>query len=469
MVMSGFYGRKEIFSDVSEVTAENVVDVIEKTMTVHRENRDQIDYLYRYKNGEQPIRFRKKEIRPEICNRIVVNRANEIVSFKDSYLMGKPVQYVGRGEGKRVSEGIKTLNDYMYAAKKTSCDKKLATWFHTCGVAYRMTLPDENDVNRDGSPLLMYALDPRNTYKVKYSGLGHPDLCSVNYVETEDKKNVYFVYTPSWYFEVRDDDEKLAVTRSAPHNLKQIPVTEYVNNEARLGSFEVVLDLLDAINITVSNRIDGVEQFIQSLMVLKGVDIDDEQFQSLKELGGIKVPEGGDVKFLTQELNQTQTQTIIDDMYSAILTICGMPSTSSGNTSDSSNNGAVILKNGWQSAEARAQETQVLFEDSEKEFLTLALHILRDMRGLELELKDVEIRFTRTNYENIMQKASVLTMLLQTDKVHPQLAFSQSGMFVDPELAYSMSADYIKEREAKAPNTPTEPTGEEVVNNAENN
>lgn len=449
----GYFGRKEIFSDVTEITATNVIDVLEKAMRIHEENRNQIDYLYRYKNGEQPILKRKKEIRPEICNRIVVNRANEIVSFKDSYLMGKPVQYVGRSEGENITANIKKLNDAMYAAKKASNDKKLATWFHTCGVAYRMTLPDKNDTNRDGSPILLYVLDPRNTFKIKYSGLGNRSLAGVTYVVTEDGKKVYSIYTPTMFFEVKDLDKGLTLTVAEPHSLGQIPITEYIANEARLGAFEIVLDPLDAINLTVSNRIDGIEQFIQSLMVLKGVDIEAEEFQALRDLGGIKVPEGGDVKFITQELNQTQTQTVIDDMYDAILTICGMPNRNGG-SSTSDTGSAVIMRDGWEAAEARAQETQVLFEDSEKEFLKLALHILRTMGDLELELKDVEIRFTRTNCENIVQKATVLTTLLNNNKIHPQLAFTQSGMFIDPELAYSMSKKYAEEN--KETLTPTE-------------
>ena len=461
--MIGFYGRKEIFSDVKEITVDNVVDVLENALTIHSENRTQIDYLYNYKNGKQPILGRKKEIRPEICNKIIVNRANEIVSFKDSYLMGKPVQYVGRSEDENITQNIKMLNDCMYAAKKASNDKRLATWFHTCGVAYRLTLPDKNDINIDGSPFLLYVLDPRNTFKIKYSGLGNPDLGGVTYVEQANGDKIYSIYTPTMFFEVSDVDGERKVITAKAHGLGQIPITEYIANDSRLGAFEIVIDLLDAINITVSNRIDGIEQFIQSLMVLKGVDMEDEQFKSLKELGGLKVPEGGDVKFLIQELNQNQTQTVIDDMYDAVLTICGMPNRNGG-TSTSDTGQAVFYRDGHSMAEGRAQETQVLFEDSEKEFLKLVLHILRDMRGIDLELKDVEIRFTRTNYENIAQKATVLTMMLGNDKIHPQLAFTQSGMFADPELAYSMSKKYVEEQQAKQPTLPAE-----EINNAENN
>ena len=84
-------GRRVIYTDVDEINDSNVVEVLKKAMETHSVNSGEIQYLYDYWKGKQPILFRQKDIRPEICNRIVENRANEIVSFKDSYLIGKPV------------------------------------------------------------------------------------------------------------------------------------------------------------------------------------------------------------------------------------------------------------------------------------------------------------------------------------------------------------------------------------------
>lgn len=64
---------------------------------------------------------------------------------------------------------------------------------------------------------------------------------------------------------------------------------------------------------------------------------------------------------------------------------------------------------------------------------------------MELRLSEVEVRFTRRNYENIVEKANVLTTLLNNPKIAPQLAFTHCGMFSDPQLAYRMSMDYAKE------------------------
>ena len=68
-----------------------------------------------------------------------------------------------------------------------------------------------------------------------------------------------------------------------------IPIIEYpANIVARLGAFEIVLPLLDAINTVESNRLDGVEQFVQALMLFHNVDINTEDFRQLRDEGAIK-------------------------------------------------------------------------------------------------------------------------------------------------------------------------------------
>jgi len=437
------FGRREIYTDYTEITAANVVEVLYKAILVHNENKFDSDYLFRYGKGYQPILYRTKDVRPEICNKIVVNRANEIVRFKTGYLMGEPVQYVNRGEDTGASESIKLLNRFMFTEGKAAKDNELAEWFTTCGVAYRMVLPSSSN-DPDESPFDIYTLDPRYAFVVKHSGLGHKVLMGVKYVITETMGTIYSVYTDREYFEIVDGQ----IRKHATHILGGVPIVEYVSNNFRQGEFECVLSMLDAINEVASNRVDGIEQFIQALMMFKGVDVEAEDFEKMRQLGGIKVPTEGDVKYLVQELNQTETQTLVDDMYQTVLTICGMPNRNGGkSTSDTGT--AVIYRDGWSAAEARAKDTETLFKQSETEFLRLVLRISNAMRHLNLKVADVEIRFTRRNYENIQGKAQVLTTMLSNDKIHPRLAFEHCGLFVDPEVAFSMSEEYRKEQEER--------------------
>lgn len=81
--------------------------------------------------------------------------------------------------------------------------------------------------------------------------------------------------------------------------------------------------------------------------------------------------------------------------------------------------------------------------------MKLILRICRDLSELELKLSNIEIRFTRRNYENITEKANVLTTMLNNQKIAPQLAFQHCGMFVDAESAYLASKAYAEEQEKK--------------------
>ena len=444
------YGRRVITTDVAEITAENVVDVLREAMSVHELNRSEIEYLWKYYKGNQPILARKKTIRPEICNRIVENRANEIVSFKVGYLCGEPIQYVGRNSDEAVTNGVGALNEYMFIVDKAALDQEVVEWDMICGTAYRMVLDNPAyDADSDEAPFDMFTLDPRDTFVVYSTDVKRRRMMGVKYNTDEYGFKTYSVYTDKLYFTIEGDK----ITEVAPHGLGAVNIFEYPANNARLGAFEIVLPLLDSLNNIESNRMDGIEQFIQSFIKFVNCDIDEEKFAALKDLGGIKIKsvdgQPADVDIVTSELNQGQTQTLKDDIYRAILSICGLPSMSDGNTSDSSNNGAVILKNGWQGAETRAKDSEMMFKRSEKEMLRLVLKLCDGLADLKLKLRDIDMKFTRRNYDNIQSKSQVLVTMLQQPKIHPLLAFTHCGMFSDPESAYTMSDEYYNEQMEK--------------------
>lgn len=446
----GYFGRRKIFTDVDTITKDNVADVLRKALGTHWANKAEIEYLYKYYKGEQPILQRTKDVRPEIMNMVVENRANEIVSFKVGYLMGEPIQYVARGDSEEITKQINQLNAYMLAEDKAPKDKELADWSHICGTSYRMVLPDKDaGVDPDEAPFEIYTLDPRYAFVVYHNSLGEPPVMAVKFVEREDGV-LYSVYTKDHYFEIKDNDE-IVKDKAQVFGL---PIIEYPANTARLGAFEVVLPLLDAINNVDSNRLDGVEQFIQALMLFHNVDISAADFADLKKEGALKFKDidaqlKGEIKYLVEEMNQGQTQTLVDHLYDTILTICGMPNRNGG-SSTSDTGSAVIMRDGWSAAEARAKDSELMFKQSEKDFLKLVLRICRDLTDLQLRLSSIEIRFTRRNYENIVEKANVLTAMLNNDKIAPQLAFQHCGMFVDAESAYLMSKKYAEEQEQKA-------------------
>jgi len=441
------FGRRVIKTSVKEITDENVVEVLLKALAVHALNRSEIDYLWNYYKGKQPILYRQKEVRPEICNKIVENRANEIVSFKVGYLCGEPIQYIGKNGEESITKAITRLNELMFAEDKAAQDQEIVEWQMICGTAYRLVLPDDSG-DEDEAPFEMYTLDPRDTFVVYSNEIGNKPIMAVKYAKDDNEITHYSIYTENHYYLV----EESLLKESKPHALDMVPIFEYPANNARLGSFEIVLPLLDTMNNITSNRMDGVEQVIQAFIKFINCEISKEEYEEFLKLGAIKVKSvdgaNADVGVVTTDLNQTQTQTLKEDCYNAILTICGMPNRNGG-TSTSDTGAAVVLRDGWSLAEARAKDSENMFKKAEKKMLKLVLRICRELSDFDLGLKDIELQFTRRNYENIQSKSQVLVSMLQNNKIHPLLAFQHSGLFVDPERAYAMSVKYYEEEQAK--------------------
>lgn len=442
------HGRRVIKSSEKAITKENVVNVLMKALDTHYLNSSEIDYLWNYYRGKQPILNRTKDTRPEICNKIVENRANEIVAFKVGYLCGEPIQYVGRNGEDETTEAITLLNELMFAEDKASKDQQIVEWQMICGTAFRLVLPDA-DNDEDEAPFEIYTLDPRETFVVYSNQIGNKPLMAVKYCKDSDTQiTTYSVYTENRYYLIEDT----IIKEDKPHALGMIPIIEYPANNARMGAFEVVLPLLDTMNLIASNRMDGIEQLVQAFIKFINCDISKEEYEEFLALGAIKVKsvdgQNADVDTVTTELNQTQTQTFKDDCYNSILTICGMPNRNGG-TSTSDTGTAVLLRDGWSLAEARAKDSEHMFKLSEKQMLKLVLRICRDLSDLKLRLKDIDMKFTRRNYENIQSKAQVLDLMLNNPKVHPLLAYEHSGMFTDPESAYTLSMKYYEENKVE--------------------
>lgn len=443
-----FTGRQTIYSTVDEITRGNVIEVLNKAIPTHNFNERHIDYLFNYYKGIQPILERKKIYHNEICNKITENRANEIVSFKTSYLCGEPIQYVARNVENDLSVETSELNDMLLEQSKAAKDKELVEWGYICGTAYRFVLPKSKLPEDEISPFEFVTLDPRKTFVIYTADVWHRPLCGVIRSLNADGETVYTVYSEKGIFIVNTDNETF---EQKEYTLGIVPIIEYPSNNVKMGAFESVLSLLESINKVDSNRLDGVEQFIQSLLILYNCDLPEgETSESIREKGLLVLTssEGvpADVKQLVAQLDQNQTQTLKDDMYQTVLTIVGMPSQGNGQTSDSSNNGAVIMRNGWQNAEARAKDSELMFRPSESLFLQLILRICKRFKKLtKLKMSDIDFRFTRRCYEDIYTKAQVLVILLNTKQVDPQLCFETCGLFSDPQSAYLASKKYVEE------------------------
>lgn len=451
LTADGLHGRRQIFTNKQEITAENIAEVLEDALAADSHNIREINYLYDVYRGIQDIRNKEKIVRPQINNKIVVNLANYIVTFKDAFLLSSPVQYVAATGDNSVSKAVDELNNYMYAEDKESKDKRLVNWMHICGVAPRMVLPnpDYDKSGDEGSPALLYTLDPREAFVIYHSGLGRRPMAGVLKQYDEDGEQNYYVYVKNGVYTVA----KNKVVDFAAYDYGRVPIVEYVNNTARIGAFEVVLPPMNAVNTLESNRIDNVVDFVNAYDVFKNCEIDAKTYSNLSAGGQaimIRSSMGLDasVTRISSELNQTGVQTNIDDLLAYIDVICGLPNRNGG-SSTSDTGTATIYRDGWADAASRADDTEKLFVESEKEILKLMLKIFREKTGIDLSLKQTKIKFPRENLTNIQSKAQVLCELLNNPKVHPKTAYRVSAVSTDIEEDFRMGMEWYKEQEAK--------------------
>lgn len=452
------HGRRQIFTNETAVTRANVVSVLNDAIKIHARNRSEEEYLERYLRGIQPILDRVKVYHDEITNRVCVNVANQIVTFKTAEFAGEPITYVSRGGKKSVPKKVEKLNSLMLSEGKQSKDMELAYKMFTCGVGYRLVLNEKalqvaSGELFDEAPFEVFVPDPRNTFVIRVNDVTKRIIAGVTFVYLDRSKVQYTVYTPNETYTILGSAKEVGeIQRVDVHNFGMVPLVEYPCNSIYMGAFEVVLPLLDALNTTQSNRLDGIEQFIQAIMVFEGVDITQEQLDEAKAMGAIRLPATADGRtghlyYLNEQLDQAQTQTLVDDIYHSILQIVGMPSQGNANTSDSSNNGAVIMKNGWWNAEARSLETAGMWKEAETTFLKIVLKICADANVLNgLSVSDVEPKFGKRSYEDLLTKTQSFSTLRAAGMPAIQ-AFKYSHISQDPESDSIEFDSYQEERE----------------------
>ena len=444
------YGRRTLWSDF-DVTDDNVCAVVSQAYMKHLINREEIRYLFDYYKGKQEIRNKEKKIREDINHKITENRANQIVAFKVGYTIGKPIQYIASVSDETVSNAMTKLNDLMRSEGKITKDRKLVEWQMICGTGYRLVLPSKKGGR---IPFELYTLNPMNTFVIYKNDYTEAPVAAVSY-SVDEHQNVHStVYTESTIYSL-DGTFEMKIVGKERNLINRIPIIEYPANGAKLGAFEVVLPLLDALNDLDSNRMDSVQQFVESLLVLYNCDLEeDETAEDIREAGMILLhsttDNKADVKVISETLDQTNTETLKSSMLQAINEIVGLPSQSNGSSSDSSNNGAIVLKNGWQGAETRAEDFEAIFRESEQRTLELVSIICERLSDLAFDPTDVDVKFTRRAFEDILSKSQTLVTLLNAPYVHPKSAYEASGLFTDTEEAVQMGIEWNEEKERKA-------------------
>lgn len=479
------FGRKQIFCDKTNIDKTNILEVLGEAYAIHEQNRAEMLYLFEYVKGRQPILDRQKQIRPEINEKIVDNMASEILEFKLGYEFGSSISYVQRArkdiksrnalfsffkklftsdESKKEDLRVSAINEMMVEECKAAKDLQLAKDVKTCGVGYRLILPKK--IKTGVSVFDLLVLNPMNTFVVYSNDAYREPILGVSYFPHRDGSVTFGCYTKTSYFKI-----EMGITKGfedwfeeKPNTVGMVPIIEYINDYDRMGCFERVIPLIDALNTIDSDRVNDIAQHVQNILWGDNVALDTEQYKKLRDDGMIltKSEQGrtATLKYLESVLNQSENQTLVDYVKQQILDITNTPSRSE--LSGGSTGSATNMSTGWMAAETDAKEKEQIWSASERRETAIILKIIKDSNEVdtdiaELNLSDIEIKFSRSRTYDLATKCNSLSALIGIG-IDPLRAIEVVGLFTDPQQVALDSAERIDRILFKDNQTETEDT-----------
>lgn len=405
-------------------------DLIKECIDRHSSDIARLQKLYDYYLSRNEVKAT-----PKYTEKINNNIAGYIVRTVNSYFVGNPVRY-NVGGLKDNGIDISPITDLYRKQDKASLDKSLGKYCSIFGKAYELVYmsDDDNPVPKSCK------LSPLNTFVVFDTSPEPKSLFGVNITILNKDRVITTVYTETEIitYEGKGDLKEDTETRQ-PHYFGSVPITLFQNNEEETGDFEMVLSDIDAYNRLKTNRLDDVDRFIESILLLKGAELGGsdeeaaEKARNIKKFGVLELPEEGDAGFLTNTLDQAQIQTFANSIKEDIHMYSFVPNLT--DESFASNSSGVAMKYKLLGLEQLVQDKELSFVRGLKRRLKLYKNVLQLKAQLinDFEVEDIEIVFNRNLPSNDLETAQIIQLLISTGAVTKQTLISQLSFIQNAE------------------------------------
>ncbi|WPZ17801.1 phage portal protein [Geobacillus subterraneus] len=294
--------RSTVQLSISDVTS----DIIQQIIDWHKTHREAMLGLYnRYLGSGLPIQSRTLPDPKKPNNKIPNDYRGYIINQVVGYLWGQPISYSIDSRNYDETK-LKEYNDRLSRFNALNAiddlDSELGKIMSICGYAARLLYIDKNGEERAMNIFPWEAVFVEDggeiTHAIRYYKVKDLENNEYTKVEWYDSKNVTFFIEDDGVF-VMDSEG------SQPHLFDYVPLIRFQNNDEEQGDFEKVEALIDAYDKIVSDSVNEIETFANAYMGFKGVQIDQETIEKMKQTGGIEIDENGDVFFITKNINDT--------------------------------------------------------------------------------------------------------------------------------------------------------------------
>lgn len=236
-------------------------------------------------------------------NRIVVNFPKYIVDTFNGFFIGNPIKVAADEEN--ISEFVEFLDQYNDQDDNNAELSKICSIY---GHGFEMYYLD------DEQNLCMTYLNPMEAFMI--------------YDESIVQKPLYFVrrytdYEGNEYGSISDDKtvRHFQITGGLQwtdepqlHYFGDVPATEYLENEERLGAFEPVMSQINAFNKAISEKANDVDYFADAYLKVLGASLDEEDTLHIRENRIINFVGEGDGGVTVDFMNKPESDTTQENL-----------------------------------------------------------------------------------------------------------------------------------------------------------
>ena len=474
-------GRKILYTDLPEITSENVIDVIRSVQAEHLANAKMIQYLIDFEAGEQPL-TREKKTRSDINIECVDNVCNEITEFWCGYAYGNPITLVQNGDksDKDIPLAIKLLNQEYDLVNIKGKTQELSRYMIIGGIVN--VYIDVNTDWHDGESHFTYdILDPRTSFVIKSSYYtDHRTMLGVTYRRDNTTGHTYYTaFSKDTRYEIADlntvinGEEPIEdvtkwkhTSRSGELNpLKRIPIIEYFLSYDRMGLWERQIDEMNNLNLLISDFSNDVDQNTQAIWHGNDIVFPTE---TIKNEDGtytevVKKPKTNEWIMTQTSANGSKPQieplavnydyegmlNNIQYRRQIILQKCNVPQRN--DSSGGSTGVAMSDATGWSQAETAAAKMQLITDGNKMEEVKVVLEAIRmshdvpqDSPLRKLSISDIEPNIKRQKTYEMTTKVNAMATLL-SHGFSLEDTVNSIPFFDDPNEVCSRSGKMVRE------------------------
>jgi len=375
-------------------------DLIKMAIEVNEDERERFERLDRYYIGNHDILERTK---PKTAknNKVVVNHASYIVDLNTGYLVGNPVDY--KIDDKfDAEEVLEQYREQVISNTDNEIVKKLGIF----GRQYELVYNVGNDTRSA-------IVDDRNCICVYDDTVEHNKLFAILY-QLGERKGEYKsikVYDNKFFYDCVVEGKTIAIGEGIPHLFGKVPVIEFKNNSEMTGDFEQVISLIDAYNTLQSDRINDIEQLVESILVGYGVQLEEKQMRELIEQRTLfGLPIDSKLDYLMRQLDEGQLDILRKTIENDIFKIAKVPNMSDENFAGNSSGVALSYK--LLPFEMNTTTKERFVEDGLKERFELYNNYYVALGKMEkIPLSKIDVTFKRSLPQNLVELSQIIVNL----------------------------------------------------------